>query len=383
MLLIYLLDNRYPSLNIFIELLNGPYRHFVELKSSQYVIFEFVGVRKKQHYQRIVIENLSKTSERIDKLIDGFQKFRDADKYYLHDEEFDDIKFANVIIDIKKRVEEDIDKVINEFNIKYDSNTFHLGQLDPTFAICLTSKISNYDSLVLISSVFPEPNAFYQNIVFLTADTNLISFYDPEHVESVLSKQSIPIPEVHNIANLQIAKGAAKNLTIADKKEDLEEAVKDTLLSIIKNRLTKTYLGTTVEPKNPEIPEDIVFIKLVENYPLVEKIEAMMNASPRKEIFVTIISKDLDFIYTTKKEVNFWHDNSQITPGCKLPVDQNDVIVSFSIKDKDEEGNEIPVEDSILDSLRARGNSVFIHPDSFDVSDPLGESGTFLNAHSK
>jgi len=80
---------------------------------------------------------------------------------------------------------------------------------------------------------------------------------------------------------------------------------------------------------------------------------------------VTVISKDLDFIYTTKKEINFWHNNSQITPGYKLPVNQKDVIVSFSVKDKDEEGNEIPVEQLILDSIRAKDNLVFIHPDSF------------------
>lgn len=375
-LLIYLLDNKYPSLNEFIELLNGPYDPFIELISSQYVIFELVGVRKKQHYQRIVIENLSKTPERIDTLIEGFQKFRDSDKYYLHDEEFDDIKFKNVIVDIKKRIEEEVDKVINEFNIQYDSNIFHVDQLKPTFSICLTSKISNYDSLVLISAVFPQPNTFSQNIEFLTADTNLISFYDPEQVEGTLSKHSIPIPEVHNIANLQIAKGVisksgkrikdAANLQMTNKQEDLEETIKHMLLRIIKNRLTKTYLGTTVEAKNSSIPKDIVFVTLVKNYPLVEKIEAIKNPASEKELFVTVISKDLDFIYTTKREVEgFWHHNNQITAGSKLPADKKDVIVSFSVKDKDEEGNEIPVDETILDSIRAKGNLVFIHPDSF------------------
>ncbi|OLE51737.1 MAG: hypothetical protein AUG51_21525 [Acidobacteria bacterium 13_1_20CM_3_53_8] len=374
-LLIYLLDNKYQSLNDFIEVLNGPYSPFVELVSSRYVIFEFVGVRKKQHYQRIVIENLAKTPKRIDTLIDGFQNFRDSDKYYLHHEEFDDIKFKNVIADIKTKVEAELDKVINEFNIKYDFSSFHVDQLDPTFEICLSSKISNYDGLVLISSVLPTPNSVSHNVMFLTADTNLISFYDPEQIKDCLSKHSIPLPEVHNIASLKIAKaGIVKsekknkdvtNLKMTNKKEDIQETVKDMILRIIKTRLRSNYLGTTVEAKNLNIPKDIIFIKLVKNYPLVKKIEEITNPSSNKEIFMTVISKDLDFIYTTKKKVEaFWHKNSQITSGYKLPANKKDVIVSFSVKDEDDEKHEIPVEQPILDSIRAKDNLVFIHPDS-------------------
>lgn len=367
-LLIYLVDKRHPSLNDFIDLLNEPFNPFVELVSSSYVIFEFVGVRKREHYQRIVIRNLSKTSRGIDTLIDSFQNFRDKDKYYLPREDFDDVKFAKVIPAIRSVVQSEIETILRAFNINYEYGTFHSDQLEPAFEICLTSKLSNYDSLVLVSSVLPRNETGPHNVVFFTADSNLVTFCNPDDINAVLSKHSVLPPAVEYIANLQIAKGPPTNLKLDNDKLELQDKIKHMLLDRIKNQLSNNYLGTTIEAKNPKgtIPPEVIFIKLVENFPLIEKLALLETAEPKKKLYVTVISRELDFVYTPQKDIGtFWLNKKPLALDDKLPPDSKDIIVSFEAKDIDEEGNEKPIDKLILDAIGTSNNLVFIHPDSF------------------
>jgi predicted nucleic acid-binding protein len=369
-LLVYLTDKRYPSLNDFIEIVNVSYPSFVELVSSNYVIFEFVGVRKRQHYHRLVIKNLANTPQGIDTLIDSVQKFRDRDNYYLAKEEFNDVKFENVIPIVKNLVDAEVQKLSStELNIKYEYGTFHVDQFKPAFEICLTSKLSNHDSLVLVSSVFPQADAGPYHVLFLTADADLNRFCDPKQVDVALSGKSVLGPSVYHVSRIEIPDAGTTNLKVSNTKADLQEKIKVIIIELMKRRLSEYYLGKTIRAKDRlgTIPEDFVFIKLVKNYPLVKQIERLEAALPHKKLYVTVVSKDLDFVYTTRKDIEaFWHNKKPITPGyALLPTNKKDVIVSFSARDIDEDDNERPVEGVILDSIKGNDNLVFLHPDSF------------------
>ncbi len=78
--------------------------------------------------------------------------------------------FEDLSPNIQKEVNEEVEKISTEFGIKYDYSSLHEDQLAPTFDVCLTSKISNQDSLVLVSSVLPQPRTTYDNVVLLTND---------------------------------------------------------------------------------------------------------------------------------------------------------------------------------------------------------------------
>jgi hypothetical protein len=341
-ILYYLIDNTYQTLNDFIELLNES--EFAELISSRYAIFEFVGARKREHYLRIAVSNLKGNPARQ---VDFSSLLKFKDEYALPG-----INFEDVISDIKASVKAEVEKIITDYNINFEYSSFHEAQLDPTFDICLGSKISNQDCLIIVSSVLPQPKTSHSNVVLLTNDGKLVSHFKSAKLDDVLASHSISSPYMLAFDNIRVADAPPIQLTNPIEKLALKELVKSNLLALIRLKLSQRYLGTTFEARSITVPRNCVCFKLIENYNLPEN------------VYVTVVSKDLDFIYTVKKRVGaFWHNGNPVTDGYTLPVNQKNNI-SFLIEDIDKEGRSTQVEQGIIDAIRAEGNLIFIHPDS-------------------
>ncbi len=341
-ILIYLVDNTFQSVNDFIEILNES--PFVELVSSDYVMFEFVGVRKREQYLRIA-------ADRVSKLPSGKINFSSILKYK-DGYGIPNIVFEDVVADIQKEVNAEVEKIATEFKINYQFSSLHKDLLSPTFDVCLTSKISNQDSLVLVSSVLPQIKTTHDNVVLLTNDSSFVSSYYDSKIKDVLATHSVSEPNIYSINKIHVKGDADINLHIANDKSQLKLKANKKILELIQKRLQPLYLGKTFTPDSPTFPTNIICFKLVENFTV------------RNNIYITIISKELDFIYTSKRKILSLHRNgTELAAGFISPVDEK-INVAYKLVDVDDAGNEVAVSMDIINAIRTEGNLVFIHPDS-------------------
>lgn len=336
-LLIYLIDNSHQSLNDFIELLNASF--FARIVSSHYVIFEFVGVRKREHYIRIAAKNIEKTPNGI---INYSSLFYKLDSYKNPNANFED-----EIENIKDAVNEEVEKISNDFNIDFEYSTFHQDQILPTIEVCLSSKISNQDSLVLISSVLPQSKET-ENIVLLTNDGSFISSYNKANVSTILNSLSIKSPELISVENVPeniklVGKDSTPNVDLVGRFNKL-------LANLILKKMNHYYIGKTFPPTGAKFPDDCISISLV--------LEKTLNNG----LYITIIGKDLDFIYSSKKPVEYWNNGTAL--GAQFIPEQENRNVSCRMVEINEDGHETPVQQDIINSLRSEGNMVFVHPDN-------------------
>jgi hypothetical protein len=338
-LLVYLIDETFPSVNRFFAALSG--NPFVELISSDYVVFEFIGVRKREHYLRIAASTLKNRSGEIN--FSSLCKFR-------NDYNCPGVDFSKVAPSIRQRVQDEIEKIRTDYKIDVEYGSLHQDQLQPTFDVCLSSKLQNQDCLVLVSSVLPGRGIKDENVVFLTNDGDMVN--EASQVRDALAAHSIEPPRLFPITSFGVDKGKKLCLTAEVEPAVMQETINRNVLELIAAApaLSGRYLGRTFEPKSPNLPHGCVCFKLVENHLLPEK------------VYVSVISKDLDFVYTTKNRVeSFRSNNTPVTAGVTLPPDKKNNI-SFIINDQDADGN--PLGADVIGALRGGGNLVFVHPDS-------------------
>lgn len=337
-ILSYLVDNTYQSLSDFIDF--ATHSIFVELVSSKYVIFEFVGVRKKEHYLREVAaaSKLSPTGKiNFSSLLKYQNKFSAPEA-----------PFNTVISKIKREVEDELERVSNDFKIDFQYSTLHDDQLKPTFEICLSTKISNQDCLVLISSVIPQPSIYSNYLELLTNDNDFAKFVTDSDIDPLFSSFNIPKPSVSHIERII----GNINLTKDNDTEKVHAAIKNLITNLIIVKNQELFLGKTFKPHNTALPENLICFKL-------EK-----GVVVRKDIYITVLSKDLDFIYTSKIKVPALHHNgSALAEGFVSQSDEN-INVSYMLVDLDINGAEVAADKQITSAIRQEGNLVFIHPDS-------------------
>jgi len=339
-ILVYLIDHTYESLNKLIQLLIAS--PFIQVVSSKYVIFEFVGVRKREHYLRIAAEKSPKNPE-------GKINFSSLIKYV---DEFNSphAPFADLAEEIQKNINNEIERLFEEFSIDYEYSDLHKDQLNPTFDVCLNSKLANQDSLVLVSSVLPFPQITNDNVYILTNDTKFVTHFKDSDLKGIFSKYKIPYPQLAYMEQFNFVSGNSINLTAERDNEELKNFVNEQTIKFLKQ--SELFLGEIIMPRSLTIPENIICFK-------VKK-----EREWRNDVYITVISKNLEFIYTVKRKIDhFEHQRTKITDGQIFTSDGLSHI-AFKAFELDEDGNEKSVENEILNALKEEGNLVFIHPDS-------------------
>lgn len=143
-ILAYLVDNTYPSLNIFFEtLFNCP---FVDIVCSRFVTYEFIGIRKQEHYLR---EIYTKTVAK-----GGIMNFSSALKYK-GDWSAPELDYKDIYLDVKAKVEAELKKINDDYGIEY-SDGWDQSLWHPHQDLVLSSRISKEDSLALLSTLIPD-----------------------------------------------------------------------------------------------------------------------------------------------------------------------------------------------------------------------------------
>lgn len=344
-LLSYLTDETYKSLTTFIKLAQDSALH--ELVSSRFVLFEFIGIRKKEHYLRKVAANSPKSSK-------GEINFSSlTNQRYITKFAAPEAEFSNVRQDISNDVNEEIEKIVTEFNINFENNIVFDKQLRPVFDLCLASKISNSDCWVLVSAIFPQEGHSAENVFILTNDEDFVTFYNESSLEDVIKANSLHQPLLRQISGDDAIMGNNCSLKKEQTDEFLKESFINKTLEIIKERNPQCFLGKTFVP-NDEMKDCICF-----------KVEH--NLLLPNNCYVVIIEKDLGFIYTIKRKIDyFWSNGQKVTENFVLPVLPNNQKnnISFKVLDIDQNNEEAEIPKEIFDALNKEGNYVFVHPDS-------------------
>ncbi len=330
-ILCYLIDNTFPTLTAFIKALKE--MPVVQLYSSEYVLAELFEVRKKEDYFHEVWERAKKDGKFIN--ISSFIKYNK--RYEIPDYEYK----GDLAEAVKKKVNEDVEKITNEFKIDF-LNSFNDKLLGPMKGICLSTKISREDSLVLVSSVYKNSTEeISERVILLTGDKD---FYDwATSSKSEISTVFNPgkTPDIEHIGSL--GNGVAGYTGgIQSLKTDIEN-VEDLAIQYVTSYLMDSYkdrlLGNVTIRECADAPKHLIAFKA--------ETELKDN-----ELYTFILTKDLSFLYSPKPISKLYHCGNQIE--VPFSPEEGNNIVTFVCDENDEE---------VFNAVNVEGNLVFIHPD--------------------
>jgi len=337
-ILAYLVDNTYSGLTTTMNYLRVS--EFADLVSSKYVIFEFVGIRKREHYLQKVLQKSKSAAGKVN--ISSLLKYKDNFNA-------PEVKFEDVQADIKAAVEAELQDITTNFGIDYSANILHDDLLKPTFDINLTSRISKEDSLVLASAVWSDASTKEKFVIIASNDKDFIDNYDTAILNTVFANHGLTPPEVEHLRDIKLKSGTKVNLTDATDDVKLADFLPSKLKELIVEKNKSLYLGKTIPCGNgAAFPTDVVCFTL------------NPNTSLNSNIYLTIIGKDLDFIYSTKLPTSsFWNQTQIGAYPFQSAIETN---ISFRPMD-DVSGTPHPLVAAIISRLRESGNLVFINPD--------------------
>ena len=334
-ILVYLVDAKYPSLTAFIKALSET--PVVGLYASEYVLSEFVGVRKQEDYFQAVLDKAQKEGKKI-----NVSEFIRHNKSY----EIKDYDYDTLMDVVKQKVDAEIERVTREFGITFLRNTNnHL--VAPMKEVCLSTKISKEDSLVLVSSLFREKEEIItEPVILLTNDSEFCKFAysSKEYIGNVLAEEGLQNPGVEYVNTIGKVVNCKKVNNLTQDIEDINKCAADYLNACMKELFGDYYIGNTLQVNFKNAPAHTLGIDV--------KSTELNNG-----LYIAIVSKDMDFIYCPNVQADFHHGTDSI--GDKFVPKKKDSYVSFAC-DKDD----VVVDDGIFNRLNQAGNLVFIHPDS-------------------
>lgn len=331
-ILCYLIDNTFPTLTAFITALKE--MPVVQLYSSEYVLAELFEVRKKENYFHEVLERSKKDGKFIN--ISSFIKYNK--RYEIPDYEYE----GDLAESVKKKVNEDVEKITHEFKIDF-LNSFNDRLLGPMKEICLSTKISREDSLVLVSSVYKNSiEVVSERVILLTGDKDFYDWATNSRAEISAAFNQGKIPDIEHIDSL--GNGVA-GYTGGTKSLRTEiENVKELAIQYVMNCLIDTYkdrlLGKVTIRECDGAPKHLIAFKAE-------------TEVKDKELYTFILTKNLAFLYSPKPKSKLYHRGKQIE--VPFSPEGGNSIVTFVCDENDEE---------VFKAVNVEGNLVFIHPDS-------------------
>lgn len=339
--LTYLIDNTYSGLSATIDFLK--LCTFTNLVSSHYVIFELVGVRKREHYLREVLTKSTNAGGDVN--MSSLLKYKD-------DFAAPEAKFIEVKASIKTKVENELQRIVNDFGIVYEDNLLHNKLLQPTFDINLNTRVSKEDSLVLTSSLWPDELTKESFVCLVSNDEQFIKGCNEFDLEPIITPHTLKKPILEYIKSMNL--DGSYHLNLTDNNDDaklplyLPKKIKELLIR--KNQ--SLFLGKTIPCGNGAgFPTDVLCFRLNANTPL------------NQGLFLTIIGANLDFIYTTRLKIDEFWDQTRIQVYPFTHAEERNV--SFKPLELNGDNQPAALPANIIAKLRETGNLVFINPDSF------------------
>jgi hypothetical protein len=353
-----LVSNSFRGVNYAISWLSSC--DFADLNTSKYVMFEFLDVRKKLLYleevERLKMLELNSKKKwwHFRHSIFKHKKTYDPNKLVRYKENYGyrQLEFHAYKSTISERIKNDIIELEN-LNIQYLDNLLHDKLLAPTKELNLYSKLSREDSIVTISSIWPDESSKEAFLVLLTRDKPYVESYNEINLGVIFESHALNPPILNHIGDIKLLNGSKVNLTDTNDDNKLEAFLPNKLKELIIQKNDSLFLGKTFTPTGDRFPSDAMSFKL------------KSNAQLRNNIYLIIIGKDLDFMYSIRKPVSDFYHNSA-SPIADYPFSNfEESNVAFTPKD-DTTGISLSLETHIINRLREDGNLVFINPDGLE-----------------
>ena len=296
---------------------------FVILRSSHYVEFEFVEVRKRNEFYKCVRGTLPAPDENM-----SFVK-----EWILDGKTYEEYKAI-----VTNKVEKDLKKVKEQLDIDFDDHVLHKELIEPTKDICLSSNISREDTLVMVSCVFPKPDDKLPFGVILSNDKQYKDAFEnsKDTIENILKKKDISIPSFLSIRQLQYKKGSVINLNVQNINIDITLLWNWIVRQMIMKKHCDAFVGETLVP-----------MKKLTNCIAISKRDATPTIYDSDGL--VFIPNDLSQTIIIEKNKNYWNGGVEIT---ELPY-TNTADVEYNLESTCSESN--------MNTLRQKGNLIFYY----------------------
>lgn len=323
-ILVDYVERQYPLLNKSVDFLaNCP---FVNLKSSHYVLFEFTEMRKLRLFWMKAAPDDTKAFEKVKGKIRGAWEYNGKD--------YDEFKK-----DIIQQVNSDLDLIRTDLSIDFDDHVLHDELVYPTNSLCLTTKISKEDCLMMISCMYPTKDQKLDQCLLLSRDKQCHKAYRSNQIEidAVFNQNKLNKPTLIRTQNFQIGNGGKMyNLYDEDGSIPIEDFWISLILVSLKDKLPDLYVGKTYVHGGSEIGKKCIYFEMDGDDKVLKESDGLV-----------FIANDLSRLVVLGKPFEFWN-NKKIE---KLPYSNPDDS-KYSFKPQG-------LAPEILVKLREKGNLVF------------------------
>lgn len=324
-ILVDYVEKTYPLLNKSIDFLaQCP---FVNLRSSHYVLFEFTEVRKLRLFWAKADPTKTKAYEDV--------RYSIKKTWDYYGKAYDDFK-----TEISSIVSTELELINNSLQLNFDEHVLHEGLVYPTNSLCLATKISKEDCLVMVSCMHPDKEVVLDHCLLLTRDSQYFKAYTDNRTDAdkVFDDNKLNIPVLVRTEDLRInEQGTQYNLYNEDGRSDIEKYWSWLITTAMKNNHASQYVGTTYEHGSAEDAKKCIFFEMDGE-----------NKVLRESSGLYFVFNDLTQKVILSGPFEFWNNQP-----IKLPhTDPASPKYSFKMEGLD------PI---LLNKLRENGNSVFYY----------------------
>ena len=324
-ILVDYVERTYPLLNKSIDFLaQCP---FVNLRSSHYVLFEFTEVRKLRLFWAKADPAMTKAYEDV--------RYSIKKTWEYNGKAYDDFK-----TEIASTVSSELELIKSNLQLNFDEHVLHDGLVYPTNSLCLATKISKEDCLVMVSCMHPDKDIVLDHCLLLTRDSQYFKAYNGnrDDADKVFDDKKLNIPVLVRTEDLRInEEGTQYNLYNNDGRTDIEKYWVWLITTTLKKNHLSQYAGTTYEHGGNEVAKKCVFFEM-------DGEDKVLRASSG----LYFVFNDLTQKIILSGPFEFWN-----LQRVELPHTNPDFPkYSFKMEGLDSE---------LLDKLRENGNSVFYY----------------------
>lgn len=336
-ILVDYIEETYPLLNESINYLSSC--PFVNLRSSHYVLFEYTEVRKYNLF-------MSKSEEQQpnslkNKILSFFCKNKkDLDKDALKAKikrtwKRNGLRYETIKDEIINKIQEELEILRNNLNLDFNEHVLHESLVFPTNSLCLSTKISKEDCLVMVSCMHPQGELKLEQCILLSRDKQYYKAYNDNtaDVNSVFKYSNLLLPNFIRTDNLVVNNkcfSLYKNEHF-DVKEVWNEIIRQELKSKHKNR----YIGETYSSGKNGISTQCIYFNMEDPNHSLEESDGLL-----------FISRDLCNKFSIEGPFEFWN-NKKVSLPYKNPTNTKYSFLPTSI------------DPNTLVELRKKGNLVF------------------------
>lgn len=341
-ILAYLVDNTYPSVTAFLKKLSES--PFVDLISSRFAIYEFIGIRKLEHYLRYLVKHEGENGEKVN--LSSAIKYR-------NDFETPELKYTDISSNIRIDIERELKTILEDFSIEYEQVDIHNNLWKPHSDLVLSTKISKEDCLLMLSCIFPDPLRKESHLTMLTNDEQFFKSMrgnedDILLCNKIFAENDLPVPFLYNLKAMSAGSKKVNLTKDILSQDEISSFTRDFIFEQIKVKNSSIILGKTIKCKcKEELKKELLCFQLEDGKELVN------------DMYITVLAPDFTSYSHPQELTNFkcWGD---ITLPYISSEEQKSKEISIKLTDL----SGANLNEELMKKITTPGGLVFVHPDS-------------------